>query len=152
MNPSWSYACALVMMSLICCIMGQSVNRTSFLILLVDDLGYGDVGYLNNGASLARTRNIDAMANAESTIQLHRFYSEAECTPSRVAIMSGRSPSRDCCKCDVKWCDAFFSLTHVCTTRARSPPLPLQRHGESESRVFKPKYQDDSKIHARERI
>lgn len=69
--------------------------RTNILVLLMDDVGWGDVEYINP-ASLAKTPNINAFANSDNTIQLNRFHSEISCTPSRIAILTGRAPLRDC--------------------------------------------------------
>ena len=83
----------------------------SFVLILADDLGVGDVGYNNvpswqhhpaagGGnwqANPPRTPHLDAMANAPHSLQMHRFYSGSPlCSPTRASILSGRSPDRDC--------------------------------------------------------
>lgn len=70
--------------------------KTSFLILIVDDIGIADMEYANGNKALTKTPTITKLANSDSAIQLLRFRSEATCTPSRIAILSGRSPLRDC--------------------------------------------------------
>ena len=57
------------------------------LFLLVDDLGFHDVGF--NGAEFT-TPYIDKLAQ-EGTI-LSRYYVQSLCTPTRSAIMTGRYP------------------------------------------------------------
>ena len=69
-------------------------RRPSVLVLLADDMDYGDVGYYGG---LALTPNIDALSSAQGTVRLDNFHSaSAVCSPSRASIMSGRNPERDC--------------------------------------------------------
>lgn len=60
------------------------------MILLCDDLGYGDLGCYGNRA--IRTPNIDRAA-AEGA-RLTEFYATPTCTPSRAALLTGRYPIR----------------------------------------------------------
>ena len=57
------------------------------ILILADDLGWDDVGF---HGSLIQTPNIDRLA-AEGVI-LERMYTSPECTPTRYAIMTGKSP------------------------------------------------------------
>ena len=72
--------------------MGQTPGRKpNVIIILCDDLGYGDLGVFGNG--MIRTPNIDRMA-AEG-VRLTTFYASANvCTPSRAGLMTGRYPIR----------------------------------------------------------
>lgn len=60
-------------------------ERPSILLIMADDLGWGDVGY--NGAEI-RTPTIDRLA-AEG-IRLDRYYTHPSCTPTRTAFYSGK--------------------------------------------------------------
>jgi arylsulfatase A-like enzyme len=67
---------------------GASSHAATNLVLFVaDDMGWGDVGYHD---SEIRTPNIDRLA-AEG-IRLERFYVHPLCSPTRGALMTGRSP------------------------------------------------------------
>lgn len=68
-------------------------RKPNILIMLVDDLGYGDVGAFGGGAMLgAPTPNIDKLA--ADGLKLTSAYATPVCTPSRAALMTGRIPAR----------------------------------------------------------
>ena len=62
-------------------------ESTNFIIILVDDMGYGDVGY--HGAVDMMTPNIDKLAS-EGTYFTEGYVSCSVCGPSRAGLMSGR--------------------------------------------------------------
>jgi arylsulfatase A-like enzyme len=65
----------------------------NIVYILLDDLGYGEIG--TPGLTPSRgysTPNIDALARQGLTLM--RMYSEPSCTPTRVAMMTGRYPVR----------------------------------------------------------
>jgi hypothetical protein len=72
------------------CQAGESVgspagSRANFFVILIDDMGYGDIGPFGSG--LNRTPNLDRMA-AEGR-KLTSFYAAPVCTPSQAQMMTG---------------------------------------------------------------
>jgi len=66
-------------------------QKPNILLVLCDDLGYNDLGCY--GSKLNRTPNIDRLA--KEGIRFTDCYAAANvCTPSRVALMTGRYPIR----------------------------------------------------------
>lgn len=63
----------------------------NIVIILVDDLGYGDWGI--GGSGLIETPNLDQMA-AEGVIMTEFYTSASLCTPSRAGLLTGRYPVR----------------------------------------------------------
>jgi len=65
----------------------------NIVYILLDDVGYGEIGTPELTPSRGySTPNIDAFAR--SGLTLGRMYSEPSCTPTRVAMMTGRLPVR----------------------------------------------------------
>lgn len=70
---------------------GQAQERPNVVLIIADDLGYGDLG--SYGATDIRTPSIDSIA-AEG-IRMTDFYSNAVlCSPTRAALMTGRYQQR----------------------------------------------------------
>jgi hypothetical protein len=66
----------------------------SFLIMLADDIGWGDFSY-NNGTAL--TPNIDTWSKAQGSVLLQDFHSGGTtCSPTRATVLTGRHHFRDC--------------------------------------------------------
>ena len=60
------------------------VDKPNVVIILTDDLGWGDVSY--HGGHIP-TPNIDQLA--KDGIELNRFYSNPICSPTRASLMTG---------------------------------------------------------------
>ena len=66
-----------------------SENKPNIVLVLMDNFGYGEIGVYGGGALRgAPTPRIDSIA--EEGFQLTNFNVEAECTPSRSSLMTGR--------------------------------------------------------------
>lgn len=68
-----------------------SAPRTNFVVIYVDDLGYGDIE--PTGGRIIRTPKLSLMA--QQGVTLTDYYAPANlCTPSRAAYFTGRYPIR----------------------------------------------------------
>ncbi|HET8782908.1 MAG TPA: arylsulfatase [Pyrinomonadaceae bacterium] len=67
----------------------QPASKPNILFMLVDNLGYGEVGcYGGGGTRGAPTPRIDKLAS--EGLRLTNMNMEAQCTPSRSALLTGR--------------------------------------------------------------
>jgi arylsulfatase A len=68
-----------------------AVDKPNVVLIVADNLGYGDVGSF--GSTLHRTPNLDRMA--DEGVKLTSFYATSGvCTPSRASLMTGSYPRR----------------------------------------------------------
>jgi arylsulfatase A-like enzyme len=66
-------------------------NLPNIILVMADDLGYGDVAYYGN--PVVKTPNLDAMAR--EAIRFDRFYTGSPvCSPTRGSCLTGRHPYR----------------------------------------------------------
>lgn len=66
-------------------------GRPNIVLILADDMGYGDFGALGDG--WARTPAIDGLM-AEGLCLTHHYSGSAVCAPARAALLTGRYPHR----------------------------------------------------------
>lgn len=69
----------------------DDISHPNIILIMADDLGWGDVGF--NGNELIKTPALDEMA--QSGLVFTRFYSAAPvCSPTRGSCLTGRHPFR----------------------------------------------------------
>ena len=78
---------------LVCCCSSAraQARKPDFIIILADDLGYGDTGVY--GSKIARTPNIDALA-ASGIRFTDGYVTNPVCAPSRAGLLTGRYQQR----------------------------------------------------------
>src|SRR5262245_60973580 len=70
---------------------GEPARRPNLLVILADDLGYGDLGCY--GCPDIQTPNLDRLA--AQGVRFTSFYANGpECTPTRTALLTGRYQQR----------------------------------------------------------
>lgn len=67
----------------------QVQKKPNIIIILADDLGWGDVGY--HGSEI-KTPNIDRLS--KEGLILNRYYTAPICSPTRAGLLTGRYPNR----------------------------------------------------------
>src|SRR5215213_10939870 len=70
---------------------GAEPRRTNFVIVLADDLGYGDLGCY--GHPMIKTPHLDAFAK-EGLLLTDCHAAAPLCSPSRAGLLTGRTPFR----------------------------------------------------------
>ena len=66
-------------------------NRPNIILMLSDDMGYGQPGFTGGNPEL--TPNIDRLAS--QGLQLTQFYTHSVCAPTRGALLTGRYAFRN---------------------------------------------------------
>ena len=64
----------------------QSAPRPNIVLILSDDMGYGQPGF--NGGNQELTPNMDRLAG--ESVKLTQFYAHSVCAPTRAALLTGR--------------------------------------------------------------
>nr|NIP93514.1 sulfatase-like hydrolase/transferase [Akkermansiaceae bacterium] len=70
-------------------VLGSQPKAPDILFLVADDLGWNDVGWHNPEV---RTPNLDRLL--QGGIELNWHYVQPQCTPTRVALLTGNYPGR----------------------------------------------------------
>jgi arylsulfatase A-like enzyme len=92
-------------------------ERPNIVLLMCDDLGWGDVGF--NGGTTIKTPHLDEMAR--SSMRFSRFYAQAPvCSPTRGSCLTGRHPYRY---------GVYFANTGHLKPEERTLAELLQEHG-----------------------
>lgn len=81
----------LISVGLLTTVHAQQSGKPNFIIFLVDDLGWKDVGYM--GSNYYETPNVDQMAK-EGMIFTNAYANSPNCAPTRASLMSGMYASR----------------------------------------------------------
>ena len=91
MRHTLSYVSAVLLFSLTQYGPSCAAEKPNIILVLCDDLGWGDTGF--NGNKIIRTPNLDKMA--ASGLKFNRFYAaSAVCSPTRASVVTGRHPYR----------------------------------------------------------
>ena len=70
-----------------------ATEKPNIILVMSDDQGWGQAGYMGHPHLKGRTPNMDAMAAAG--IRFNRFYAAAPvCSPTRASVLTGRVPAR----------------------------------------------------------
>ncbi|MCB1134609.1 MAG: sulfatase-like hydrolase/transferase, partial [Verrucomicrobiae bacterium] len=69
----------------------ESATRPNIIVILADDMGYGDMGCM--GSRSLRTPNLDRLAQS-GVLCTQAYVASAVCSPSRAGLMTGRDPRR----------------------------------------------------------
>ncbi len=78
---------SILILSLIFHVSIEAAEKPNFIIILADDLGYGDLGY--TGSTQILTPNIDKLAET-GVIFTNGYVTGAVCSPSRAGMLTGR--------------------------------------------------------------
>jgi arylsulfatase A-like enzyme len=76
---------------LVVCMAASAAEKPNVVILLIDDLGWGDTSCYGN--TMVKTPNIDRLAN-EGVRFTQGFVASPICSPSRCGIITGHFPAR----------------------------------------------------------
>ncbi len=85
------FACGLVANTSVHAAEGN--NRPNIVLIMTDDMGYGDLGVTGN--PIIKTPNLDALA--ERSASMTKFYVSPVCAPTRASLMTGRYNYRTRC-------------------------------------------------------
>ncbi|MCZ6829302.1 MAG: sulfatase-like hydrolase/transferase, partial [Gammaproteobacteria bacterium] len=82
-------ACGLAVICSLLASCGTEKERPNILLIVLDDFGYNDLA-INNGSD-SPTPTLDQLAR--EGLRFTRHYTESSCSPSRIALLTGRYPA-----------------------------------------------------------
>ncbi len=92
-------------------------SKPNIVLVLMDNFGWGEVGVYGGGVLRgAATPRIDSLA--EEGVRLMNYNVEAECTPSRTSLMTGRYGIRTRLQRDGPPRDIWYGITRYEITLA----------------------------------
>ncbi|KAM8722077.1 steryl-sulfatase isoform 1-T6 [Acanthopagrus schlegelii] len=91
MKSTWLPPSLLLLLLEVYCASPRESSKPNFVLMMVDDLGIGDLGCYGN--TTLRTPSIDRLAQ-EGVKLTHHIAAASLCTPSRAAFLTGRYPIR----------------------------------------------------------
>jgi arylsulfatase A-like enzyme len=103
----------------------SAAEKPNIIFIFADDWGYGDLGC--HGSSFCETPHLDRMAN-EGVDFANFTVNSPVCSPSRVAVMTGQFPARQC---------IHQHFAGVNSNRKRGMPDWLDPEGPSLPRILK---------------
>jgi len=101
----------------------ENQKKPNIIYILADDMGYGDVSYLNKKSKIP-TPNIDRLGK-DGMIFTDAHSGSAVCTPTRYGIITGRYAWRSKLKQHV----LFGYADHLIETGRSTVPSLLKKHG-----------------------
>lgn len=114
-------------------ISAQEPARPNVVLIMTDDMGYGDLGV--TGAPDIRTPNLDRLA--KQGVRFTNFYSNGPlCTPTRAALISGRYQQRASLERALSGARSADSTSGL-QARGTSLPQRLKDHGYATGLVGK---------------
>ncbi|MEH6569396.1 MAG: sulfatase-like hydrolase/transferase [Halioglobus sp.] len=117
---------------------GEEKIKPNILLIMLDDFGYNDLA-LNNGSD-SPTPTLDQIA--QEGIRFTRHYTETTCTPSRVALLTGRYSARAGAHPDLSGIDhEIVTLPDVLGDNGYTNYMIGKWHAGDAHRESRPEYQ-----------
>lgn len=86
-----AYATLVFALTLLCLATAPAADKPNIILILADDMGYGDLGF--SGSKHLRTPHLDALA-ASGVFCEQGYVTSPVCSPSRAGLLTGRDPRR----------------------------------------------------------
>jgi arylsulfatase A-like enzyme len=131
---------ALCFLTIITAILGcsEEAKKPNVLLIVLDDFGYNDLA-LNNGSN-SPTPTLNKIA--QEGIRFTRHYTESTCTPSRVALLTGRYSARAGAHPDLSGIDhEIVTLPDVLGDNGYTNYMIGKWHAGDAHRESRPEYQ-----------